>query len=173
MQLGKQKSNAKVIDDDEMARRGIHHDTGAATFECDADCAQEVKNQSRYNKYFEGVTEEQWQTAFAAAKDELAQGDWSQRLSEIQQEYCRTPGKVDFAKVKRLENDIGAKLTLEASVKKIDVMAMMAHPGDASGAEALRQWRIEGLRGGILNARLLRITQKCYVPGMQHTSAAH
>ena len=43
---------------------------------------------TRSYKIFLGATDEEWQTAFAGANGELAQGDWSHRLSEIQQEYC-------------------------------------------------------------------------------------
>ena len=169
----KQKSNAQVIDDDEMARRGIHHGTGAATFDCDADCMQEIRRFAQYNKYYKGMTDEQWQTAFAAAKDELAPGDWNEWLSKIEQEYCRTPGKVNFAQANSLINDMFKKFTLESFAKKIDTMAALAHPDDASGAEAIRQMRIDGLEGSILHEKLTRIQQKCYVPGTQDTSAAH
>ena len=73
--------------------------------ECNAACVADVKRQTIYSKSFARVTDEQWQTAFDVAQNELAKGDWSRRLSEVQQEYCRTPGKVNFAKVKQLEYD--------------------------------------------------------------------
>ncbi len=166
------KTAAKVIDEDEMDRRGIHHDVNNAAFECDTECAVEAKNQIRYSKSSLATTESQLQAAFTAAKDDLARGDWSQRLSEIEQEYCRTPGKVDFEKVKSLQNAILEKRFFETRDKHIDVMAAMAHPND-SGAQALEQLRFEGMKDAILKAREMRAMRLCYVPGTQNTSAAH
>jgi hypothetical protein len=80
--------------------------------QCDAQCEKGVKNRTRSYKIFMGATDEEWQTAFAGADGELAQGDWSQRLSEIQQEYCRTPGRVDYLSAQRSCCNIDIALTI-------------------------------------------------------------
>ena len=75
--------------------------------QCDAQCVEGVKNRTRSYKIFLGASEDEWQAAFADGKVEIAQGDWSQRLSEIQQEYCGTPDKVDYKKVGAMEMAMG------------------------------------------------------------------
>ena len=139
--------------------------------DCNAACVADVKRETL--KSFASATEEQWQTAFATAQDELAQGDWSQSLSAVQQEYCRTPGKVNFAKVKQMQTDMLKKRFYETRDKHIDTMAAMAHPDDASGQKAQTQMRAEGMKDAILKVREEQAMQVCYVPGTQDTSAAH
>jgi hypothetical protein len=141
--------------------------------ECNAACVADLKRETLYSKAFVGATDEQRQTAFNTAQDELAQGDWSQRLSEVQQEYCRTPGKVDFAKVKQLETDMLKKRFYETRDKHIDMMAALAHPDDVSSQKALTQMRVEGMKDTILKVREEQAMQVCYVPGTQDTSAPH
>lgn len=141
--------------------------------ECNAACVADVKRQTIYSKSFADATDEQWQTVFDAAQDELARGDWSQRLSEVQQEYCRTPGKVNFTMVKQLETDMLKKRFYEFRDKHIDTMATLAHPDDASGQKALTQMRAEGMKDTILKVREEQAMQVCYVPGTQDTSVAH
>jgi hypothetical protein len=137
--------------------------------ECDADCVAAVKSQARYGEPFKAETGEQLQTdfaaAFAAAKDELAHGDWSQRLSEIQQEFCRTPGKVDSEKVRGLETAMFNKLAFETH----GVMA--AYPNELAGAEAIRKWRVEGVKYFILKVRVRQIMVACYTLSLPANAA--
>ncbi len=91
--------------------------------ECNAACVADVKRETASYKPFAGATEEQWQAAFATATAELAKGDWAKRFSEIQQDFCRAPGKVDSAKVRSLENAMLSKRTLETSSSHIDINA--------------------------------------------------
>ena len=96
--------------------------------------------------------------AFAAADDELADSDWSQRLSEIQQEFCRTLDRVDSKKVSALETAMFNKLAFETH----GVMA--AYPRELPAAEAIRKWRVEGVKYFILKVRLRQFMAACYAP---------
>ena len=147
--------------------------SGHHPVECDAGCVADVKRATVYSKSFSGLTDEQWQNTFETAQNELAKGDWSQRLSAIRQVFCATPGKVDFAKFKQLDNDMAKERFYEFRDKHIDTMASLAHPDDASGLKALSQMRIEGMKDAILKMRVQQAEQTCYVPGTQDTSAAH
>ncbi len=146
--------------------------SGHHPVECDAACVADLKRATLYSKSFAGLTDEQWQTTFETAQEELAKGDWSQRLSAIQQVFCATPGKVDFAKFRQLDNDMAKKRFYEFRDKHIDTMASLAHPNDASGIKALSQMRLEGMKDAILKIRVQQAEQICYVPGTQDTSAA-
>jgi hypothetical protein len=141
--------------------------------DCDSGCVAEAKTWALQgaDKRFRDVTEEQWQSAFASAEDDLAKGDWSQRLSDIKQEFCKTPGKVDSVKVRALENDMLTKLLLETRDKHIDVMAAYTHPDDASGIRAIKRMRSESVKQSILKVGVERIMQSCYVPASPSNAA--
>jgi hypothetical protein len=129
--------------------------------QCDAQCVIAVKNMTRSYKPILGATEEEWQEAFAVANAELAQGDWSQRLSEIQQEICRTPGKVDWKRVGDLELAMFNKLSLETQAMHIQVADAMDHPNDASGARALKQLRIQGMKDALFKVKINQFRVAC------------
>jgi ribosomal protein RSM22 (predicted rRNA methylase) len=153
--------SSKVIDEDEMARRGFAHPSVNAAFDCNADCKLHAKAGTSYgNGEFRNATEQQWQDAFAAAVGDLAQGDWSQRLSEIREEVCRTPGDVDSKKLHSLEDEMYTKLRFETRSKNIDEVAA-ARPNTAAGAEALRQLRVERMKQAILDGKVELIQQSC------------
>jgi hypothetical protein len=148
------KPGAKVVDDDEMTRRGFGH--AHLPFDCDADCMSRAKMEALSFSELRNATEEQWHDAFAAAIAYFSQDDWGQRLSEFKQEVCRPAGQVHTEKLKTLENDLFSKMRLEGLAQKIDVTAAVTHPNDPSGAEALRQLRIQGVKTGILEAKVDR-----------------
>jgi hypothetical protein len=153
----KKRPAANVVDDDEMARRGLAHPS-AKVFDCNTECMAKAKPLAYWN--FRDATEKQWEDAFAVAIAELAQGDWGQRLSEIREEVCRNPGDVDSKPLKALEDEMFSKLRLECRAKHIDETAA-AHPNDAAGAEALRQLRVEYLKTGILEAKVELMRGSC------------
>ena len=154
-------SGSKVIDEDEMARRGFAHPSTAAAFDCNADCKLHAKAGTSYgNGEFRNATEQQWQDAFAAAVSDLEQGDWSQRLSEIREELCRTPGDVDSKKLNLLEDEMYTKLRHETRSKNIDDAAA-ARPNTPAGAEALRQLRVERMKQAIIDGKVELIQQSC------------
>jgi hypothetical protein len=155
------KPAAKVIDDDEMTRRGLGHGSVKVPFECSGDCVLHAKADTSYgNGEFRNATEQQWQDAFAAALADLAQGDWAQRLSEIREEACSNSGNGYATRLHDLENDMFAKLLLETRSKNIDETAA-AHPNDASGVEALRQLRVERMKHAILYGKVEIIAHSC------------
>jgi hypothetical protein len=139
--------------------------------DCDANCVAMVKRETQYAKSFAGTTDEQWQAVFDTAAAELARGDWSQRTAAVQQEFCRTPGRVDFEKVKQMELDMSKKRFYEIRDEHIDTMASLAHPDDASGQKALMQMRTEGMKDTILKVKYEQAMQACYVPGTVNTAA--
>jgi len=157
------KPAAKVIDNDEMIRRGFDHGSANAPFDCNTECMSHVKAETGSYSELRGLPEKQWQDVFADATADLAKGDWGQRLSEIRTEVCSSPGNVDSKKLKVLEDEMFTKLRLETRSKHIDDMAA-AHPNDASGAEALRQLRVEGLKTGILEVKVELIQHSCPSP---------
>jgi len=126
--------------------------------QCDAQCVEGVKNRTRSYKIFLGATDEEWQTAFAGANEELAQGDWSQRLSEIQQEYCGTPGKVDYKKVGAMEMAMARRLALERG----DVWASFRN--DPESTSAIKHFRVQALKEIIFQAKIDQFRVDCYVP---------
>lgn len=126
--------------------------------QCDAQCVEGVKNRTRSYKIFLSATDEEWQTAFAGANEELAQGDWSQRLSEIQQELCRTPGNVDWKKVVTLETAMFNKLSFEGQ------SVMAAFRDDPSSASAIKHFRVEGMKDAFLKAKISQIRVACFAP---------
>ena len=71
--------------------------------------------------------------------------------------------KVDFAKVKGLENDMFKKWTLEAYNRRIDFNAAITQPESPAGAR--RRERCH------LKAKVVQSMQSCYVPGTVDTSA--
>ncbi len=152
------KGAAKVIDEDEMIRRGFAHPSVKVPFDCNSECMAKAKPLAYWN--FRYATEKQWQDAFAVAIPELAQGDWGQRLSEIREEVCRNPSDVDSKPLKALEDEMFSKLRLEGLAKHIDDTAA-AHPNDAAGAEALRQLRVQDLKTGILEAKVELMRSSC------------
>jgi len=155
---------AKVIDNDEMTRRGLDHGSVNASFDCDPDCVKHAKAGTSYgNGEFRNATEQQWQDSFAAAVADLAQGDWGQRLSEIREEACRNSGDVDAKRLHALEDEMFTKLRLEARAKNIDEAAA-AHPNDAAGAEALRQLRLVRMKQAILDGKVDIIEHSCPAP---------
>jgi hypothetical protein len=117
-----------------------------------------VKNRTRSYKIFLGATDEEWQTAFAGANGELAQGDWSQRLSEIQQEYCGTPSKVDYKKVGAMEMAMAKRLALERG----DVMASFRN--DPESTSAIKHFRVQAMKEIIFQAKIDQFRVDCYVP---------
>jgi hypothetical protein len=139
--------------------------------ECNAACVAALKREPLTGKSFPDPTEEQWQAAFDTATSELAKGDWATRLSAIQQEFCRTPGKVDYAKVRSLEDDMNKKRALETMNRRIDITAAMTHPESAAGAKALTKIRDESMETSILKVKVQEIMQSCYVPGTVNTPA--
>ena len=158
------KPAAKVIDDDEMSRRGLNHGSVSAPFDCDPDCVRHAKAETSYgNGAFRNATEQQWQESLAAAVADLAQGDWGQRLSEIREEVCRNPGDVDAKRLKALEDEMFTRLRLEARAKNIDDAAA-AHPNDAAGVEALRQLRLVAMKQAILDGKVDIIEHSCSAP---------
>ena len=55
------KPAAKVIDDEEMSRRGLNHGSANAAFDCDPDCVKHAKAGTSYgNGAFRNATEQQW-----------------------------------------------------------------------------------------------------------------
>jgi hypothetical protein len=151
------KPAANVIDNEEMARRGLAHPSAEA-FDCNTECMAKAKPLAYWN--FRNATEKQWQDAFASAIADLSQDDWGRRLSEIREQMCSNPGDVDSKPLKTLEEEMFAKLHLETRSKHIDDMAV-AHPNDAVGAEALRQLRVEDLKNGILEAKVELMRGSC------------
>jgi hypothetical protein len=160
----RQKKPAAKIDDDEMSRRGLNHGSVNAPFDCDPDCVRHAKAGTSYgNGAFRNATEQQWQDSLAAAVADLAQGDWSQRLSEIREEVCRNPGDLDAKRRNALQDEMFTKLRLEARAKNIDDAAA-AHPNDAAGVEALRQLRLEEMKQAILAGKVDMIEHSCPAP---------
>jgi hypothetical protein len=155
------KPAAKVIDNDEMIRRGFDQASANVPFDCNTECMAKAKPLAYWN--FRNATDKQWQDAYAGAIADLSQGDWGQRLSEIRQEVCSNQGNEDSKKFKALEGDMFTKLRGETRSKHIDDMAA-AHPNDAAGAEALRQLRVEDLKTGILEAKIELIRHSCLSP---------
>ena len=155
------KPDAQVIDNEEMSRRGLDHGTANATFDCNRECMAKAKPLAYWN--FRDATEKQWQDAFAGAIADLSQDDWGHRLFEIREEVCRNPSDVDSKPLNALENEMFSKLRLQARSKHIDEMAA-AHPNDAAGTEALRQLRVEGLKTGILEAKIEIFKHSCPAP---------
>ena len=148
------KPAANVIDNEEMARRGLAHPSAEA-FDCNTECMAKAKPLAYWN--FRDATEKQWEDAFTVAIAELAQGDWGHRLSEIREEVCRNPGGADSKPLKSLEDEMFSKLRLEGRAKHIDETAA-AHPNDA---EALRQLRVQDLKTGILEAKVELMRGSC------------
>jgi len=126
--------------------------------QCSAQCVDEVRRRSASYKIFLGTTDEEWQTAFADAKAELAQGDWSQRLTEIQQEYCGAPGKVDYKKVDAMEMAMFKRLAFERQ----DVMASFRN--DPESTSATRHFRVQAIKEIIFQAQINQFRVDCYVP---------
>jgi hypothetical protein len=147
------KPAANVIDNEEMARRGLAHPSAEA-FDCNTECMAKAKALAYWD--FRNGTE-QWQEAFAGAIADLAQDDWGQRLFEIREEVCRNPGDVDSKPLKSLEDEMFSKLRLEGRAKHIDETAA-AHPNDAA---ALRQLRVQDLKTGILEAKVELMRGSC------------
>lgn len=152
------KPAAKVIDNDEMSRRGFAHSSDKATFDCDTECMAKAKPLAYWN--FRDATEKQWEDAFAVAIAELAQGDWGHRLSEIREEVCSNPGDAESKPLKALEDEMFTKLRLEGRAKNIDETAA-AHPNNAAGAEALRELRVQDVKTGILEAKIELMRGSC------------
>jgi hypothetical protein len=150
------KPAAKVVDDDEMVRRGFAHPS--VLFDCNTECKAKAKALAYWD--FRNGTEKQWQEAFAASIADLSLDDWGHRLSEIREEVCSNPGDVDSKPLKGLEDEMFSKLRLEARSKHIDEIAA-AHPNDAVGAEARRQLRVEDLKTGILEAKVELMRSSC------------
>ena len=138
--------------------------------ECNATCIADLKREPASDKYFPLPTDEQWQAAFDTASRQLAKGDWAKRLSAIQQEFCRTPGRVDLAKVRSLEDDMNRKRALETFNSHLDINAAMSQPESAAGARALTKIRAESMETAILKEKVIEIMQSCYVPGTVDTS---
>ena len=151
------KAAANVLDNEEMARRGLAHPSADA-FDCNAECRAKAKPLAYWN--FGNATEKQWEDTFTVAIAELAQGDWGHRLSEIREEVCRNAGDVDSKPLKALEEEMFSKLRLEGREKHIDDTAA-ARPNDAAGAEALRQLRVQDLKTGILEAKVELMRSSC------------
>jgi hypothetical protein len=151
------KPATSVIDNEEMARRGLAHPSADA-FECNAECRVKAKALAYWD--FSNGTEKQWQEAFAAAVADLSQDDWGHRLSEIREEVCSNPGDVDSKPLKALELEMFSKLRLEGRAKHIDDTAA-GHANNAAGAEALRQLRVQDLKTGILEAKVELMRSSC------------
>jgi hypothetical protein len=147
------KPAANVIDNEEMARRGLAHPSAEA-FDCNTQCKAKAKALAYWD--FRNGTEK-WQEAFAGAIADLSQDDWGHRLSEIREEVCRNPGDVDSKPLKSLEDEMFSKLRLEGRAKHIDETAA-AHPNDAA---ALRQLRVQDLKTGILEAKVELMRGSC------------
>jgi hypothetical protein len=124
--------------------------------DCDADCAATVKNQAQYSEPFKreaGVQlEADFAAAFATANEELTHDDWNKRLTDIQQEFCRTPGKVDSKKLSDLEDALFHKLACESHL-----CIMGVPPGDPSDIEAVRKWQAGAVKYLILTVRLRQL----------------
>ena len=133
-------------------------DSGHHSLQCNAQCMDEVRRRSGSYKIFLGATENEWQAAFADGKAELAQGDWSQRLSEIQQEYCGTPGKVDYKKVGAMEMEMAKRLALERG----DLAASIRN--DPESASATRRLRVQAIKEIIFQATINQFRVDCYTP---------
>jgi hypothetical protein len=149
------KAAANIIDNEEMARRGLAHPGEA--FDCNAECMAKAKALA-YWDFSNGP--EKWQEAFAAAVADLSQDDWGHRLSEIREKVCSDPGNADSKPLKALELEMFSKLRLEGREKHIDDTAA-AHANNAAGAEALRQLRVQDLKTGILEAKVELMRSSC------------
>ena len=149
------KPAAKVVDDDEMVRRGFAHPS--VPFDCNTECKAKAKSLAYWD--FRNGTE-QWQEAFAAAIADLSQDDWGHRLSEIREQVCSNPGDGDSKPLKALEDEMFSKLRLQARSKQMDEIAA-AHSNDAVGAEARRQLRVQDLKTGILEAKVELMRGSC------------
>lgn len=133
-------------------------DSGRHSLQCNAQCMDEVRRRSASYKIFLGATENEWQAAFADGKAELAQGDWNQRLSEIQQEYCGAPGTVDYKKVGAMEMAMAKRFALERG----DLVASFRN--DPESTTATKQLRVQAMKEIIFQASINQFRVACYTP---------
>jgi hypothetical protein len=130
--------------------------SGSHPIECDNNCVTALKKATLSYKPFAGSTSEQWQGAFETAMDELAGDDWSQRLSDIQQEFCKTTR--DYSKIDTLETALFNKLTFEWQRK------IGAFPYDPSNDRAMKFYRAEGMKDAFLKVKIRQISVDCLAP---------
>jgi hypothetical protein len=115
----------------------------------------EVRRRSASHKILLGATEGEWQAAFADGKAELAQGDWSQHLFEIQQEYCGTPGKVDYKKVGDMEMAMAKRLGFERG------HLVASFRNDPESTSATKQFRGQAMKEIIVQATIDQFRVDC------------
>jgi len=84
-QRQKRAPSKVVIDEDEMARRGLNHGGG---LDCDSTCEAQVRVQSISAGRLQ-VTDAQWQAAFTSAKASLAHdAEWLNLIAEMKDVIC-------------------------------------------------------------------------------------
>ena len=84
-QRRKQAPAKVIIDEDEMARRGLNHGGG---LDCDSTCEAQVRVQSISAGRLQ-VTDAQWQAAFTSAKASLAHdAEWLELIAEMKEMVC-------------------------------------------------------------------------------------
>src|ERR1035438_2527420 len=84
-QRQKQAPAKVVIDEDEMARRGLNH---GDSLDCDSTCEVQVRAQSISAGHLQ-VNDAQWQAAFNSAKASLAHdAEWLELIAEMKDMVC-------------------------------------------------------------------------------------
>jgi len=157
------KTSGKVIDDEEMARRHARRGAGESALQCDADCEAAVKVAVRQDQNLK-MSEEHFQTALAAGEAELAQDDeWSQLLSEIQQQICRNKaGTADPVKAKDLDRRVAKKL-LDDVQENMEIMRhMLDAPNDQAAINrAMAASLAKAVEQHIIKVQVDRAKQTC------------
>jgi len=127
----RQKTKSKVIDEEEMMRRGLHHDADASGIDCDASCEVQVRVQAVQAGRLQ-VTDAQWQAAFAAGKAELARdNEMLDLLSDWKQAACQIQSHTeDRQKTGELMRHITKKLFDDAFYQNPESIGRATEPGD-------------------------------------------
>jgi len=113
---------------------------------------------TRSYKIFLGATDEEGQTVFAGANGDLAQGDWSQRLSEIQQEYC---GNSEQGRSQEGWCH-GMAMAKRLALERGNVLASFRN--DPESISAIKHCRVQAMKEIIFHARIDQFRVDCYVP---------
>ncbi len=148
------KTSGKVIDDEEMAQRRASRGAGESALQCDADCEAAVKVAVRQDQNLK-MSEEQLQTALAAGENELAQDDeWSQLLSEIQQQICHNrAGTGDPVKAKDIDRRVAKKLLDDVR----DNMEIIRHMLDAPDNQAAINQAMDASRAKAVEQHIIKV----------------
>ncbi len=157
------KTSSKVIDDEEMAQRRARRGAGESALQCDADCEAAVKVAVQQDQNLK-MSEEQLQTALATGENELAQDDeWSQLLSEIQQQICRNrAGTGDPAKAKDLDRRVAKKLLDDVQENMEIIKHMLDAPNDQAAINrAMDASRAKAVKQHIIKVQVDRAKRTC------------